>query len=535
MKPFAAIGLALATAMSASAHFVWIGSSVKDGKTIVTAGFGEVGEYESKYAGNIKQAKYWSEDASGKTTPISMTLDERLGEYRAEVSGKPSVIFGSCDYGIFQRGEGPAGHLMYTAKRVVEASPAFKDDKPRKDLRIEILAAFAGDKATLTVIHHGKPVEGAEVKHFGPNDKAGTVKTDAKGVAVWKLDAPGEYSCYVGVNKEKSGEHNGKKFQTERDYATLTFTRSGSPAAAVSQLLPALPEGFSSFGAAVSDGYVYVYGGHKGVTHNYSTKTVHGKFRRLNLASPSAWEELPEGPIAQGLALVAHKGILYRIGGMAPKNNPDGKADNVSLDACAAFDPKTNKWTDVAPLPKPRSSFDAVTVGDKIYLFGGWTMKGKGQSPEWAETGLVLDLSQKSPTWKEIPQPFQRRALNIAEANGKIYVVAGLTPDDETEAVVDVFNTADGTWAKTAPLPGNQRNQFSPAVCAFEKTIIASPSDGVVYRLNEAKNEWEKIGAVQHKRIVHRIVPTPERKLAVLGGATKGANVAEVELVEPKG
>jgi hypothetical protein len=34
---------------------------------------------------------------------------------------------------------------------------------------------------------------------------------------------------------------------------------------------PPLPEAFSSFGAAVADGHVYVYGGHTARTHLYST------------------------------------------------------------------------------------------------------------------------------------------------------------------------------------------------------------------------------------------------------------------------
>jgi len=532
MKPLFAFGLALVTWQAASAHFVWIGSTSKDGKVIVTSGFGEVGEYEAKYADRIKQAKYWAEDASGKKTPLTMTLDANQGEYRGEATGKPSVIFATCDYGLFQRGNGPAGHLMYTAKRIVDASPTFKDPKPRKELRVEILAEFTADKAKLRVIHHGKPAADAEIKFFGPNDKGGTLKTNAEGFAEWKLEAPGEYSCYVGRNVEKSGELDGKKFQTERDYATLTF-KHGASAKAISQALPSLPEGFSSFGAAITDGFVYVYGGHKGVTHTYSTETVHGKFRRLNLATPSTgWEELPEGPIAQGVALVAHRGVLYRIGGMQPRNKVGEKADNISLASCAAFDPKTNKWTAIAPLPEPRSSFDAVVVADKIFLFGGWTMQGSGQSSTWSENGLVLDLADKSAKWQPLPQPFQRRALNIAEANGRIYLVGGLTPDGETDPATEVFDIASKIWSKAAAIPGGQRNAFSPAVCAMGGRIYASPADGVVYRLDS--EGWTKVGSVQHKRIVHRIVPTADKRLVVLGGAARGTNVAETEVVELK-
>ncbi len=65
---------------------------------------------------------------------------------------------------------------------------------------------------------------------------------------------------------------------------------------------PPLPVAVSSFGAAVADGWLYVYGGHSGKTHEYSTEDVAGTFYRLNLADPRAWEALPGGPKLQGLA-----------------------------------------------------------------------------------------------------------------------------------------------------------------------------------------------------------------------------------------
>ena len=45
-----------------------------------------------------------------------------------------------------------------------------------------------------------------------------------------------------------------------------------------------LPVKVSSFGAATTDGYLYVYGGHCGKTHTYSTVDVTGRFFRVKLA-----------------------------------------------------------------------------------------------------------------------------------------------------------------------------------------------------------------------------------------------------------
>src|SRR5688500_2695034 len=94
--------------------------------------------------------------------------------------------------------------------------------------------------------------------------------------------------------------------------------------------LPAMPKAVSSFGAVECDGYLYVYGGHAGKTHSYDTKSVLGTFHRLKLDGGTKWEELPGGPIAQGMNLAAHKGKVYRVGGMQPKNAPGEAADNHS-------------------------------------------------------------------------------------------------------------------------------------------------------------------------------------------------------------
>lgn len=102
--------------------------------------------------------------------------------------------------------------------------------------------------------------------------------------------------------------------------ALLPTAAVAAESRAEAKVFPPLPVAVSSFGAAVADGYVYVYGGHAGKTHEYSTESVSHKFFRLKLDDPKVWEELPGGPGLQGLALVAYKDKIYRVGGMQPRN-----------------------------------------------------------------------------------------------------------------------------------------------------------------------------------------------------------------------
>lgn len=298
--------------------------------------------------------------------------------------------------------------------------------------------------------------------------------------------------------------------------------------------IPPMPEGFSSFGAAVCDGYVYVYGGHVGRTHHYSTEAVHGKFRRLNLANPSSgWEELTPGPRLQGLALVPYKGKVYRIGGMQPMNKEGDPRDTISQKSVSVYDPQTKKWHKLPDMPQGRSSHDATVVGDRIVVVGGWTMNGKGQKSVWLDNALVLDLSKKQPKWESIPQPFQKRALNLTVLDKQAVVVGGMGSKGISDREIYFLDPEKRTWKKGPRVPGLARNVFSPAACNLKGSVYISPLDGLVYRLNDSRDGWQEVGEVATKRLVHRLLPN-SNSLLVIGGASRQGNVASVEVISPE-
>ena len=305
-----------------------------------------------------------------------------------------------------------------------------------------------------------------------------------------------------------------------------------APAGAADAQYPPLPKAVSSFGAAVAGGHVYVYGGHAGKTHTYSTDTARGTFHRLNLADPAkGWEELPGGPPAQGLALVAHNGTLIRVGGMQPRNAPGEPADTISLASVARFDPKAGKWENLPDLPAGRSSHDAAVVGDTLVVVGGWRMNGAGKPSAWCGTALRLDLAKPGATWEEVAQPFKRRALSAVAHGGKVYVVGGLTADGGTARDVDVYDPAARTWAAGPGLPDGKMNGFSPAAVSTGDALYASPADGTVYQL--AGDAWEPAGKLETARHVHRVVPLAGGKILAIAGAAKGGSTAAVEVVTP--
>src|SRR5262249_54068892 len=151
------------------------------------------------------------------------------------------------------------------------------------------------------------------------------------------------------------------------------------------------------------------------------------------------------------------------------------------LTACACFDPATKQWQDLPDLPQGRSSHDAVVVGDKVVVVGGWTMNGAEKASDWQPSVLVLDLAHKPLKWEAVKQPFERRALTAAEYTGKVYVLGGLNKEGRTELTVNVYDPANGTWTTGPDLPGPQRNGFSTGACALGDRLYVSPADGKLY------------------------------------------------------
>ncbi len=173
---------------------------------------------------------------------------------------------------------------------------------------------------------------------------------------------------------------------------TLTILLAASTVAAlppIDKSYSPLPQPVSSFGAVACDGWLYVYGGHTVRTHDYSTVSVSGQFHRLNLADHKTWEKLPGGPALQGLNLATWHDKIYRVGGMKPTNRKDQTESLQSVADCACYDPAEGKWSDLPPMPTPRSSHDVVVAGNKLIVAGGWNLTGDSDNAEWMDTALA--------------------------------------------------------------------------------------------------------------------------------------------------
>ena len=298
--------------------------------------------------------------------------------------------------------------------------------------------------------------------------------------------------------------------------------------------LPPLPEAVTSFGAVTSpDGWLYVFGGHKGERHEYNAAKVSGSFRRLRLEAGSSWQELPPAAPSQGVPLVTHGRHIYRLGGMAARNAEGAKQDLHSVALVQRFDPARGSWEDFVALPEPRSSHDAVVLGHKLYVGGGWSLAGGTNRPVWPGHTLMMDLENSSAGWTRIPQPFQRRALALAAQGGRLFFIGGMDSDNQPTLAVEIYDPATKQWAKGPELPPGRHKGFSCSAISQGGRVYANSFQGDLLRLTEDATAWEAVARVKQPRLAHRLVTLGASELLVLGGEDGDGKRPELEPLLP--
>ena len=297
--------------------------------------------------------------------------------------------------------------------------------------------------------------------------------------------------------------------------------------------IPDLPEAVTSFGACKLGNFVYVYGGHVGEAHVYSKATHSRSFVRFNIKTGKKWEKLPFNQSLQGLGMAAHKGKIYIAGG-SQATNQKGKESNLSsLAEVAVFDVKTRKWSQVTPLPEPRSSHELVAYQGKLYVIGGWNMKdGKGEN--WHFNGLVADLAEDPIKWKKLPTTdWKVRANSAAIVKNHLYVIGGLN-DEGTTGAVRRLNLKNFKWSDVADFPSpNRLKGFGSAACNLGGNLVAGGFSYQPHIFIDSNSSWiSSPEKVKGKRFFHRMIPYTKEKVLFIGGANFEGHLKDIEILD---
>lgn len=545
--------MAASNARRAHAHFPWL-TTDSEGRAILF--FGESPEDRTyKLPEAVAKASVYCRTADGKRTELALQPVEEeqfIGRRSGEPMANGAALETTVEYGLYH-----SMLLTYYAKHLPGESVKWRQPGESDSLPLELLPSDGKGGLTLTAMWKGQPREGVSIMLTDAKADQHEGETDAQGKVVFKDVPAGPVGVTANILDDAKGDFNGKKYESAGHYATLTFDYKNPSAEATAPTAdahspsdankvaesdkpvskyPPLPEPVSSFGGAVADGYVYVYSGHTGIEHEHSRDNLSKRFLRLKLNGGQGWEELAMQTPLQGMPLVAHDGKLYRVGGLSARNPADEEEDLHSVDEFASYDPETGRWTRLPSLPEPRSSHDAVVIGDKLCVVGGWRLSGS-RNGQWLDTAWSFDLAkpQGQGKWEPLTSPpFRRRALAVGQWKGNLVALGGITEDRDISRNVDVLDLKSGDWTKVADLPGNGMDGFGASIWNQGERLFASGTQEEVFVLAGDGSKWNPVAKMRQPRFFHRMLPGENGKLIAVAGASEEGHLADIEEIAPE-
>jgi N-acetylneuraminic acid mutarotase len=215
--------------------------------------------------------------------------------------------------------------------------------------------------------------------------------------------------------------------------------------------LAPMPEKSEEFSFGDLNGKIYLFGGLP-----VGTKGPLGLVQVYDTASDK-WTQKKNMPLAtHHAAVVAFKGKLYLFGGQI-QPQPSGPTQ-VPINNSWEYDPDTDSWKALAPMPTIRTSPVAAEVGGKIYVIGGSSVhpgqKVVSLGPKVPNRALdsneVYDPATNS--WEmRSTMPTARSHAAVGVVNSKIYVIGGrvgatnVTSGSNTN-VVEVYDPSVDSW-----------------------------------------------------------------------------------------
>lgn len=193
----------------------------------------------------------------------------------------------------------------------------------------------------------------------------------------------------------------------------------------------------------VIDGKAYLVGGVTEVVHSPGERLLLTPSDQLTRFDPrtETYEEL--APLPQPLnhvGVVTHGGDLYVLGGYGDR------VDAHTSDRLYRYDPSADRWSRLPDMPLPRAAMAVGVVGDTLIVAGG--------ARDRVPTSDAFAYDFRSRRWSRLPSMHSRREhVGDAVADGKLYVLGGRAPKSLAVDTAERFDFATRTWEELAPMP----------------------------------------------------------------------------------
>jgi N-acetylneuraminic acid mutarotase len=204
---------------------------------------------------------------------------------------------------------------------------------------------------------------------------------------------------------------------------------------------------------------------------------------------------------------VTVNGKMYVIGGW-----DDGKAAGSTYE----YDPATDKWTKKASMPRASHHAALAAANGKVYVFGGFVVPKDATIPvggAWEPINDAWEYNPATDSWKSLaPLPTKRGSAVATEAGGKIYVIGGATTVDGSKdsyftffgpakvlATNEVYDPATNKWESREAMSVPRNHAFGATVNGKiyviggrigHALILTASNTDVVEEYDPVSNMW---------------------------------------------
>jgi len=233
----------------------------------------------------------------------------------------------------------------------------------------------------------------------------------------------------------------------------MIFTAWASQASAQDSWSPKTEAFDFNLGGSATDGtYLYLFGGNQQGTAS-TFPDYHRQLRRYDPVS-DAWATLEPMPVYSQYNAGAYcNGRLYSFGGY----NQNG-----ILDTIQAYTIATNAWEALdVTLSVPRYHLVAATIGNRIYVIGGYFMGASNVNEDFNTLNNSVTFRANMPSWLYWQA--------IATLNGRVHVIGGYGQGGPSAANYEYTppdnSSPQGSWAIRSPIE-NSLGQIQPRMGA---------------------------------------------------------------------
>jgi N-acetylneuraminic acid mutarotase len=223
-------------------------------------------------------------------------------------------------------------------------------------------------------------------------------------------------------------------------------------------------------------------------------------------------------------AMAAWGGKIYVIGGMGDLLfGADTRRD------AFVYDPATDRWSDLPPMPTRRGATASAVIGDTLYVAGGMTQGGR-------LSNALEAFDFRTQRWRRLADlPTPREHMIGVAVDEAFYVAGGRSLTDDSLSVVERYEPETDRWTRVAPMP-QEAGSLEGATVDGYALIVGGDDDregwvtGKIQRYDPETDRWSQLPEMRTKR--HGMAAAvADGRLWVLGGSPC-AQFAASDIVE---